>query len=220
MPAAPAAKPAEEATQPDPELEPEPEEGKISSPADAVAAQRAQYAAGSADRERNAKATFSLNVDFGGGKKERLHYKGGADPHATATEFVRTHSLQSDPQAHDDIVQVILDRITGTGADYDPAVAAASAAASAPASEAEQANADGDGESDVLRQLFDEADTNSDGSLQRAELPLMLDELGMSVSAQEFDIIASTLLQADGSPTAGGEGVQLRTLHAFVMGQL
>ena len=70
-----------------------------------------------------------------------------------------------------------------------------------------------------MRQLFDEADKNSDGTLQRKELPLMLDELGMTVSAQEFDIIASTLLQA-GSGSTRGEGVQLKTLHDFVMGQL
>ena len=68
-------------------------------------------------------------------------------------------------------------------------------------------------------EVFAKADKNNDGTLQRKELPLMLDELGMSVSAQEFDIIATTLLQADGSH-AGGEGVQLKTLHDFVMGQL
>jgi hypothetical protein len=152
-------------------------------------------------------------VDFGGGKKERLHYKGGTDPHVTASEFVRLHNLENDPQAHDDIVQVILDRITGTGADYDPAASAPSPPHAGASSEAE---------SDVLRQLFNEADKNSDGALQRKELPRMLDELGMSVSAQEFDIIASTLLQADvdSKGAAGGEGVQLKTLHDFVMGQL
>ena len=73
-----------------------------------------------------------------------------------------------------------------------------------------------------MRQLFSEADKNSDGTLQRTELPLMLAELGMSVSVQEFDIIATTLLQADGtnSKSATGGGVQLKTLHDFVMGQL
>ena len=72
----------------------------------------------------------------------------------------------------------------------------------------------------MLRQLFDEADLNSDGSLQRAELPLMLDELGMKVSPKEFDVIAATLLSSGAASAAGEMGVALSTLHAFVMGQL
>ena len=110
-------------------------------------------------------------------------------------------------------MQVILDRISGTGADYDPKLATLSP----------PQGADGDAESDVLRQLFNEADKNNDGTLQRKELPLMLDELGMSVSPQEFDIIASTLLEADGrrpQAATSDEGVHLNTLHDFVMGQL
>ena len=33
-----------------------------------------------------------------------MNYKGGTDPHVTASEFVSLHNLEKDPQAHDDIV--------------------------------------------------------------------------------------------------------------------
>ena len=156
---------------------------------------------------------MALNFDMrpGLGKKELLNYVGGDDPQVTAAAFVKEHKLQSDANAHDDIVQVILDHITGTGADYAPEARAPSPPEDPP----EEADADAAGghEADVLKQLFDQADTNSDGTLQKAELPLMLKELGMEVSNSEFDVIATTLLASDPA------GVALSTLHSFVMGE-